>query len=73
MTGIAQMYVASADWLKTIFVLAPWLTIYAVARVWANVKLHSFLPKDADPDYLAYRQTKIRERQHEAEMQALRG
>ena len=73
MIGIAQMDVASADWLKTIFVMAPWLTILSVARIWANVKLHSFLPKDTDPDYLAYREEKLQERKHEVDMQALRG
>lgn len=73
MMSIANMYLSSADWLKTMFVLAPWFTIYSVARIWGHVRLQSFLPRHDDPDYLAYREMKLRERLEAAEMERLRG
>lgn len=42
--NLTDMYQSSPDSIKLIWVLAPWVTIYAVARVWVRSKATPLQP-----------------------------
>ncbi len=47
---LAQMYTASPDWLKLLWIVLPSATIYGVARIWGAVRLKALAaPPPRDP------------------------
>lgn len=36
-----QIYAVSPDWLKLVFILAPWVSLVLSVWIWSRVKIHS--------------------------------
>lgn len=52
---ITQMYMASPDWLKLAFILAPCLTAVTALALWAYVKIRTTPPqKDNSDGFVTY-------------------
>ena len=36
---LTQIYMASPDWLKLVWIVMPWITVYGLARLWRDVRV----------------------------------
>lgn len=46
--NLTEMYLNSADWLKLVWIISPYLTLYALARIWAKYWVKPVPKADVD-------------------------
>ena len=51
--NLTEMYLSSPDWLKLTWTLAPWITVYGIARIWGRVQhIRYSSPKMPEADWV---------------------